>query len=882
MRRSLAPTLLAVSLLAAAAALAWLLASETPATPASQRPTAEQAQAPQPPRDAAPAERTLARLVADATQLRVRGRVVDAYGEPVERALVGDLSARGPSSTAADGRFELIADRPSAALEVLVLAQGFPPLVTTTDPGEGQDLDLGDLQLAHGGRLLGTVVDADGGAIAGARVEVRPLARSAWPAAVDLATLFAPTQTDAGGNFALARLPAGQYQLVASAPGRQTAHVGPRTVRDADDTTTPPIVLATGFALCGRVLGPDDRPIDGARVRLRKLPNGPRIEARAESAADGTFTVEALPPGPLRIEVEREGFLGCTRDDVAPERQEVLVLHLEAGLRIAGAVRDAGTGSPIEVFAVGVQRVAGSRTARSGTAEQQLAQRIASLRDSAARTTDAPARDRSLHLAADLDDRLARIRREAPLQPVSLAGTQDAPVAHAEGRFACEGLQEGTYVVVIAAPGRQSTRSQPIELRRGEATPELVFSLLPGHEVVGAVRSRVDAGPVAGAEVELIAVREHAPAVVNEAEALYPWLFARPGPAGLGIARTRTDAGGQFAFAGLAPGRYAVSLHHPRFADRDSDVFDVQGRRQVQVDMGPRARLQGRVHGIADRQDTIEVLALGGHGTMRKTTVAADGTYRIDDLPPGEYLVRAYPAKATRYVSRMLGAIFPLHAGAASKDRIPPRDVTLAEGEVRTHDLTLDRPATGRVQGTIAIQGQPAAGCRTWLRPVEGEAPGAGGQSVRGDHDQHGRFAIPDVPVGTYTLSVTTRSRQELASQPVTVHDGETVEVQLDLTAGGLRGRVRAQGVANRDELLGALWVLPGATSPPDDLYAYRREHRVHRLSVRGGAFADDALTPGEAVLVLDLRGRKPTSARADIPAGGILELDLDAGDRLP
>ena len=46
------------------------------------------------------------------------------------------------------------------------------------------------------------------------------------------------------------------------------------------------------------------------------------------------------------------------------------------------------------------------------------------------------------------------------------------------------------------------------------------------------------------------------------------------------------------------------------------------------------------------------------------------------------------------------------------------------------------------------------------------------------------------------------------------------------------------------------------------------------------GVFEDAALTPGAAVLVVDIRGREPTASRAVIPAAGTRELDLTVAGR--
>jgi hypothetical protein len=857
----------------AAAALVWFWiagdagADETPGPAQPGAPVAE-ATEPQP----AAASRSLAPIGnAEPALLQVRGRILDAWGEPVVRALVGDVASDRPVATAADGRFELLAARGSR-LSLLVLAVGHAPLLASAEVSGGAH-DAGDLQLQRGGGIRGKVVDGAKNGIAGATVTLR-VQSSPWPPSIDLARLFPPATTDASGAFAFAHLPPGNYRVAATASGKQSAQSGAVAVRDGVETAVdPPLVLAAAYELSGLVLGAG-APVGGAQVRIRA---GNQPAFAGESAADGRFRAVSLPPGPLRVEVSKPGFLQWVRTDVDATRDEEVVVHLVPGLSITGRVVEASSGKPVERFAVLIRRTGELDPGANGSIQQQLQRQVAELRAAAAGAADPEQRAERLQIASEFEARLealARLGPRPPAVPADVGPVEPRP----GGKFVSEGLDEGTYTVGISSLDHQFAQIEPVELRRGTPAPELRFELVPGATLAGVVVSRHDRSPVGGATVELVRPQE-AQEAEDAQRSLYPWVFARSGPQGITLRSARTAADGSFEFRQAAPGRYFLSIHHAGMTDFDTAVFDfVPGSPKYRVEVGARATLAGRVLDASPGQ-SVSVLVLGGHGMLRTVQADAAGRYRFDYLQAGSYLVRAFPSDSGQYVNRLFGAIFPLHAGGVDPKQIPERDVTLGEGETRVFDLALDVPATGTVQGRLLINGQPGKGAQAIVRPLPGEAPGSGGLALRGACDDLGRFTIPDVPAGKYTLSLGGASRQELHSEPLTVAPNQTTLVERDLAAGGLRGRVVVPDPST-EETRGYVWVLPGITEAPADLYEYRRTKRTHRIQVRNGAFEDASLTPGPAIAVVDIRGRSYAVAKIVIPARETLAVDLAAGPR--
>lgn len=825
------------------------------------------------------ARRSLVASDSGHASVRVRGRVLDPDGDPVGRALVGDAASDRPGVTAQDGRFEVFAEGGRTSITLLVLAAGHAPFLSRhgIEP-TAQTCDAGDIQILRGGEIRGKVTDQMGNGLQGALATLRPRSGNAWPPSLDLTKLLPPVSTAADGSYSFANLTPGRYRVTASAPGMQDKRSPTMTVNDGVVLEVDPLVLQVGYDLTGLVLGPDHAPVAGASVRIRNGRNQTRYDGQAETKGDGRFEFSSVPPGPLRVEVTKSGFLTYSRSDVDPTPDEELVLRLEGGLRLMGTVVDSRTSRPVEKFAASIRRVGRLDPPVNGSMAQQLQRRVESLR-AAAVAPDPEVRARQVRIATELETRLRRVRQKGTSRPIAVPTDVGPVMERPEGRFSFGGLDEGLYSVGIASLEHAFAQVGPVDVRRGMPAPALRVELVEGHTLSGLVVSKHDGTAIANAKVELVRVLEAPREEQERQSSLYPWVFARSGPQGVTVMTTRTDDEGRFEFRNAAPGRCLLSIRHAAIADHDTEAFQVQaGRQTMRVTVGARASLTGRVLNIPPGQEgKVEVVVLGGHGTMRTEKPRADGMYRFDGLHPGSYIVRAFPEGSRTHVNRLFGSIFPLHAGAVDHEKIPQRDVVLAEGATRTFDVAVDLPPTGVVQGTVSVNGQPGRGGRAILRPLPGEAPGSGGLSLRGNYDDLGQFTIRDVPAGKYTLTLSGTTRQELYRKPITVSAGATATVQVDLAAGGLRGRVTAPDAAPTEGLRGYLWVLPGATEAPVDLYAYRRSNRTHRIRVRNAVFEDQGLTPGPAVLVVDIPGRNRVVTKTVIPTRDLRELELVA-----
>jgi RNA polymerase sigma factor (sigma-70 family) len=197
-----------------------------------------------------------------------------------------------------------------------------------------------EIALAEGQQVHGTVVDADGQPVAGARVW---LAIQPYPEVV-------VAGTDAGGEFTIGGLPVGF--VLRATNGTRTSK--PATVADLGNDQRLLLRLGRdGAGLHVRVVA-SGRAVAGATVRLdasfRGLGGEPSMQHTTD--AHGSATFAGVPTGVLRLEVlhhdhppaQREVGIG------AGDAHRVETVELGAVATLVGIVRRGGRGVPTSVM----------------------------------------------------------------------------------------------------------------------------------------------------------------------------------------------------------------------------------------------------------------------------------------------------------------------------------------------------------------------------------------------------------------------------------------------------------------------------------------------------------------------------------------------------
>jgi protocatechuate 3,4-dioxygenase beta subunit len=422
-----------------------------------------------------------------------------------------------------------------------------------------------------------------------------------------------------------------------------------------------------------------------------------------------------------------------------------------------------------------------------------------------------------------------RVTRESDGRPIANAmifiNSSDNPcgsyvTTDENGNYLIEGLVSGNYMVYASAEGYlgeyydnaySPDKAAVVQVAEPNRTSNVSFALGLGATITGRVVD-TKGDPIAGAYV-----------------VAYQDLSASPtdstGVIGNGSAAT-TDDNGNYTISGLVGGSYIVEamVWNQWFTQEQwysgsptpegaSPVFVQIGQTRSGVDFRFDVQsFSGVISGVAkdlngvplagvqvmveptDRNDKLQVWAYGMTGD--------DGTYIIEGLPDGEYIVSAFAENGWDFVMQWWD-------GAESPEDATP--VVIASGTTTPSsvDFTLDlKIGTAAIAGTVRrSDGTPVAGASVM---VMGTDPATGGVMNKGGYavtDEYGNYMIEKAFAGSYIVYASYWGEDGVGEQwylnaddpskatPVELADGETrkgVDFTLDIRNifGSVAGRI--------------------------------------------------------------------------------------------
>ncbi len=635
----------------------------------------------------------------------VFGRVTDPEGFGIEGAVVKSYSTLyfNEATTGEGGRYRLGGLDPGRSKDgIFARHPSFTEALAWVET-KGDRVEL-NLQLGHGVRVAGQVVDGEGSTLPGTELFIG-FSASAYNRLNALA--------EAEGRFEFPVVPPGGHTLVAERVG-YAPHIGGVQVPEAPNGLDElRIVMTAGRTLEGRVTDRAGEPVPAASLTMRY--RTVHVGQRVLTDANGRFRLPDAPRDDVELSVYHTAYVRL-KQVVAAGPGEDLVLVLDRAAGLAGRVVDGETGRPIASFRVrfvapelveGEQRGWGYSAAWMGegrrfadadgtwsTAGARLqagtvygvevqADGYTAFTDRHVVAASEPDPDafvirlfpgavltglvRAPGTKAPVEDVVIQLFDEKrPLRPYDpddvhgrLTGRTDA-----RGAFRIADVPPGAVRLVALHPDHPPLIHGPVDVSgRAVDLGELAFDR--GATIRGAVAD-AHGQPGGGATVEA-----------------RPFGYARGDPQLSGRDwKTTTDAEGRFELRALPPATYRVMHVIPGRYGHSVPLYavevEVEGGETKEVRLVPdgSATLRGRVVTEGDLPSRMRAVLRSGRDAQgrrvalpERSVLVEDGAFTFPRVRPGTYVLEC------RWEAQVLGALRPRASTW--------QDVVLEDGESR-------------------------------------------------------------------------------------------------------------------------------------------------------------------------------------------------------
>lgn len=540
-----------------------------------------------------------------------------------------------------------------------VRANGFAPgAMIVSASGNPNAAETVAIALSRGATLGGRVVDEKGKPIAGARV----VATSASEPLPVVDARRDGVLAGADGVFTIPVVAAGTWRLTASYEDLAPTTSVPITVDGMHARTGIELVLTAGAIVRGTVKDKAGAPVAGADVSV--VAQGFvfwRSRRQAFTAADGTFTIAGLARRPVDVVAWHEsGASAVVPTDLAAKREHDVSITLDITGSISGTVVDK-SGAPVaEAQVVAEPDWSGGVTDRAvwiirgvqqTVADQAGAFTFPGLPEGAYRIRAARpgASEAALGLSAGVvakpgappvkvivpvDGRaLGKVQLEGGKAPfafkLTLGDTNAVPFASTDGSFVLPAAA-GTYPLTITGPGFVELTKQ-VTIDEGKDTDLGTITVKPGRSISGRVLDEHGV-PVAKATVAagMLLTGGGADLYINDES--------------IGASDTETDDSGRFRLDGFPPASLVIIAGKASVGRSGSTRLPASpDSATVDLVLAPTTSLTGKVtKGGAPLPDTVVIAnPVGATSSNFFVTTGPDGTFALDALAPGAYVV--YP-----------------------------------------------------------------------------------------------------------------------------------------------------------------------------------------------------------------------------------------------
>ncbi|MCR9248664.1 MAG: carboxypeptidase-like regulatory domain-containing protein [bacterium] len=741
---------------------------------------------------------------------RVRGVVLGPDGAPAAGAAVslrpgvnaffGQLTQRQyrwlETVTDEDGRFDL----PGVPAGAGYTATAAAPRMALEEQ-HGVDVRAGEvthltLQSHLGATIMGQVVDGDDVPVAGAAVALVYLDISRMLLSADGRS--EPLQTDEDGRFRIDNVAAGRVAFVAMAEGSAPSNIAELAV--VDGGIYPDIVLQTseGTTVRGRVVDDQKQPVADAAVEVRPFerPDDPQFikmmlkvrKLATTTATDGTFEVKGMTGQAMLIQASKPGYTTAIKRGVELDEEDIVV-EVQRGATIRGVVTNGG--EPVKRFRVDTRTrdIPEDEDAKQEGAGENGDKAVAEASQSGRSRNRDRGRRRGFRFGPP--GRMRRGTRQLPEgQTMGNRGMDGnwREIQSEDGTFELTGIPPGRIRVRVRADGFINAEEQTIDLQPAQTSEVLAFEIAQGQPVSGTVVDGASGRPVSDAQVTAYKQREE-----GERRRGFPFRGNIDAEdfdfLGLSSARSQrsamSDSRGAFQVTALAPGKYRFTARHPDLAKsstKDVEVVEGQPTPNIEIVLDSGGGIEGTVTGIGMRPlaDALMVAFSLQAGTMRSSTTDKAGFYRIDGLPPGQYIV---------FKSRMDERADNIGLELMSNMRL--KTVTVRKGKFSRLDVHDEGEDGVRVFGVVRENGVPVP--RALVTLLGSDREGLLGMGVRANAaGMDGRYELAGIKPGDYVMQVSRFQGEPIQTTFELEVPDELTEFRFDveLPTSSIKGRV--------------------------------------------------------------------------------------------